>query len=232
MKIVIDTKERVCELVAESISSLVQNKSCANLALAAGRTTSEVYSVLSESKTDFGNAAFFNICDYIGLDENDERRLSSEMNRELYSKLGARRVYSPDGSDKESAASYDRLIAEQGGLDYVLLGIGNNGHIGFNEPATLFDTPTHIVLLTDSTKRMKASVFGGEDKVPETAVSMGLKTICSARKAALVAFGAEKADVIHKLVYGKTSTYVPAAMLQLHSDMILYLDKDAAGKLD
>ena len=123
-------------------------------------------------------------------------------------------------------------IASCGGLELILLGIGTNGHIGFNEPATLYDTETHIAQLTDKTKQMKAENFGGVENVPSTAVTMGLKTICRARNVILIAFGEEKADIVYKLVYGKTSTYVPAAMLQMHMNMTLMLDEGAASKLN
>ena len=95
----------------------------------------------------------------------------------------------------------------------------------------LLDTKTHVQQLTDSTKRMKAKDFGGEDQVPDFGLTMGLKTICGAKNVILCAFGAEKAEIVHKLVYGITTTYVPAAMLQMHMNMILCLDPEAAAKL-
>ena len=107
----------------------------------------------------------------------------------------------------------------------------SNGHIGFNEPATPYDSYTHTVLLTDKTKQMNAELFGGLENVPDNAVTMGLKTICESKNVILVAFGSEKAEIIHQLVYGKTSTYVPAAMLQMHMNMTLLLDDAAAEKI-
>lgn len=231
MKIIIDSKENIENAVAKAISDFVSDKNDAALSFAAGSTTAGIYDILVNSDADFKNVKVFNICDYAGLPDDDPRLLGNELSAKLYTKLGITEIYSPSDADDE-AAKYDDEIKNAGGIDLMLLGIGMNGHIGFNEPATLYDTCTHLQRLTDSTKRMKASVFGGEDNVPDFGVTMGLKTICSAKNVLLVAFGEEKADIIHKLVYGKTTTYVPAAMLQMHMNFTLYLDEAAASKLN
>ena len=218
MKIIVDSKEKVLELAAGEIDSLLSAKPWANIAFAVGESTLPLAEQLR-------NANVFNVCDYLGLDDNDSRSLKNR----LISKLGRADIHSPDVDAPES---YDGEIASCGGIDLAVLGIGMNGHIGFNEPTSAYDSYTRTVKLTDSTKRMTAAAFGGEENVPDRAVTMGLKTICSAKKVLLLAFGAEKAEIVHKLVYGKTSTYVPAAMLQMHMDMLLYLDSDAAAKLD
>ena len=119
-----------------------------------------------------------------------------------------------------------------GFMDLVALGIGVNGSIGFNEPATPFESFTHSQQLTDATREQLAGVFGSADVVPEKGVTMGIKTIMSARSVILIASGEEKADIVYKMVYGKTVTYVPASMLQIHLDMTLYLDEAAASKLN
>lgn len=231
MKIIVNSKENIDTLVAEAVAAFVSEKQDAKLAFAAGNTTENIYAELAKTDVDFRNAEVFNICDYVGLAEDDEKSCANVLNKELYSKLGIERIHSPNGETDEKAAGYDEEIAAEGGIDLMLLGIGLNGHIGFNEPTTLYETKTHIARLTDSTKRMKAELFEGEENVPEFGITMGLKTICNAKNVFLVAYGEEKADIIHKLVYGKTSTYVPAAMLQMHMNFTLYLDEAAASKI-
>lgn len=231
MKIIVDSRENIDKIVADAVAEFVSEKPDARLAFAAGNTTRGIYSELSKTEVDFKNTEVFNICDYIGLAANDDKSCANILNSELYSKLGIEKIHSPKSENDEEAEKYDEEIAEAGGIDLMLLGIGLNGHIGFNEPATLYDTRTHIARITDNTKRMKSELFGGEENVPEFGVTMGLKTICNAKNVLLVAYGEEKADIIHKLVYGKTSTYVPAAMLQMHMSFTLYLDEAAASKI-
>ncbi len=221
MKIIADSKENTVKLVADKIREFVADKPDAVIGFAAGNSFKEIFAELEGA--DFKAVEAFSVCEYIGSD-----RISEELSTELYSKTGITKIHKPDENEPEK---YDEEIASCGGLDLVVLGIGLNGHIGFNEPATPFDTRTHVQQLTDSTKRMKAEAFGGEMNVPAAAVTMGLKTICSAKNVILVAFGEEKAQIVHKLVYGRTETYIPAAMLQLHMNMLLYLDNEAAAKL-
>lgn len=215
--------------MAWRVLELSYEKPDAAIAFAAGRTQTGFLRELAASGADLSGINAFLVCEYEGLSPEDERSCFYQLNTELFSKLGITRLHIPDAGAPEA---YEEELRSCGGLDLAILGIGQNGHIGFNEPGTPYDSYTRIALLTDSTKRMKAELFGGAEKVPERAVTMGLKTICSAKNVILTAFGEEKAEIIHKLVYGKTLTYVPAAMLQMHMNMTLYLDKDAASKLD
>lgn len=229
MKTVIDSRENIIKYAADMICGFVKNKPDAVIGFAAGKTQREIYALLTQSGTDFSKVKAFAVCEYAGLAPSDPRSCAYMLNNELFAKLGISDVNFPDS---EAPEAYDRKIADSGGLDLVVLGIGLNGHIGFNEPGTAYDTYTRSQQLTDSTKRMKAEAFGGFENVPDTAVTMGLKTICSARNVMLTALGEEKAEIVHSLVYGKTLTYVPAAMLQMHMNMTLLLDREAASKLD
>lgn len=229
MKIVIDKRDNILQQAAKLISDTVSAKPDCAIAFAAGETLKQVYSELTKNPTvSFSGCKAFNVTEYVGL-ENDKNGCASELYEELYSKLGISEIHTPNAENFES---YDDEIAAAGGIELAVLGIGTNGHIGFNEPATLFDTHTHIAKLTDKTKAMKAEHFGGVDNVPVEAYTMGLKTLCSAKNVILCAFGEEKADVVYNLVYGKTSTYIPAAMLQMHMNMTLLLDEAAGAKLD
>lgn len=213
MKTITDSKENIEKTVAERVLSLVSEKPDAAIGFAWGRSLEGVYALL---KGSLDTVKAFSVCEYVG-DDCISRRLTE---------AGIKNLHRPDENAPER---YDAEIAAAGGLDLLLLGVGLNGHIGFNEPATPYDSRTHIQQLTDSTRRMKAADFAGE--VPEKGVTMGLKTICSAKDIILVAFGEEKADIVHKLVYGRTDTYIPAAMLQLPMNMTLCLDPEAAAKL-
>lgn len=229
MKIVVEEKDKICALAAQMIVAHAEKTGNCAMAFAAGRSTQGAYEAISEADcTALSGCTAFTVCEYEGLEETDSRSCAFQLEKSLYKKAGISTVHTPT---VENADEYDDMIKACGGLKLAVLGIGTNGHIGFNEPATAYDSYTHEVLLTDKTKMMKAEIFGGVENVPEKAVTMGLKTICSAENVILIAFGSEKAEIVHQLVYGKTSTYVPAAMLQMHMNMTLLLDPDAAAKL-
>lgn len=229
MKIIIDSADKQSALAASMIIDHAKAKPHCAMAFAAGRTTKQVYDVLAEMKTnELASCEAFTVCEFEGLEQGDECSCSYRLNNALYSKVGITKIHTPSA---ENADKFDAEIEACGGIELAVLGIGTNGHIGFNEPATPYDSYTHNVLLTDKTKQMNAELFGGVENVPATAITMGLKTICNAKNIILLAFGSEKAEIIHQLVYGKTSTYVPAAMLQMHMNMTLLLDEGAAEKL-
>lgn len=230
MKIICKSAPEICELAAGMITDRAEKSPSCAMAFAAGRATARVYKALAgRNASVLSGCAAFTVCDYIGLPEGDERSCAARLNRELYAPCGISRIFTPT---EENAENFDSEIAACGGLELAVLGIGINGRIGFNEPATPYDSYTRAVRLTDKTREQNAYLFGSAEAVPETAVTMGLKTICEAKNVILVAFGEEKAEIIHQLVYGKTSTYVPAAMLQMHFNMTLLLDESAASKLD
>ena len=229
MKIIIDTAEKISGIAAEMIAQHAEAHPGCAMAFAAGEGTERVYAGLAEMNVkELSGCSAFTVCEYEGLAPGDKRSCAQRLEKELYSKAGITKTHTPT---EENADKFDEEIAACGGLELAVLGIGLNGHIGFNEPATPYDSYTHSALLTDKTKQELSSVFGGAENVPDRAVTMGLKTICNAKNVILVAFGSEKADIIHQLVYGKTSTYVPAAMLQMHMNMTLLLDGEAAEKI-
>ncbi len=229
MKIIIDSADKISGMAASMIAEHAKAHPGCAMAFAAGRTTKHVYEALAAMNVkELAECKAFTVCEYEGLEESDKRSCAYRLNDELYSKVGITKIYTPTADD---ADKFDAEIDSCGGLELAVLGIGTNGHIGFNEPATPYDSYTRSVLLTDKTKQMNAELFGGVENVPDKAVTMGLKTICEAKNVILVAFGSEKAEIIHQLVYGKTTTYVPAAMLQMHMNMTLLLDEEAAEKI-
>ncbi len=229
VKIIINNAEKISTLAAEMIAQHAKAHPGCAMAFAAGRATERVYAALAAMNVkELSDCSAFTVCEYEGLAVDDKRSCAYRLGQELYSKTGITKIYTPTA---DTAGEFDENIASCGGLELAVLGIGLNGHIGFNEPATPYDSYTHEVLLTDKTKQSNAELFGGAENVPDKAVTMGLKTICDAKNVILVAFGSEKAEIIHQLVYGKTSTYVPAAMLQMHMNMTLLLDEEAAEKI-
>lgn len=131
----------------------------------------------------------------------------------------------------ENFSAYDDIISAAGGLDLAVLGLGMNAHIGYNEPATPYSSITHVQKLTAPTRRQLAAAFGGEENVPERAFTMGIKTIVSARQIMVIALGAEKAQPVFDMLYGRDDSVVPAAFLQMPPEVTVYLDPAAAEKL-
>lgn len=199
------------------------------LALASGNSVKALYGMLAEKcaagEVSFNKVRIFQTAEYDG-----DGSLRAFLDSELIFKAGV----PPDNVfylTEDNYSSYDDMIADCGGLDLAVLGIGNNCHIGFNEPATPFDSLTHRQKLTDSTRRMKSGDFGGEENVPEYALTMGIKTITSAKNIILLAFGEKKAAPVFNMIYGKTITYVPASFLQIPLNVTVYLDGAAASML-
>ena len=131
----------------------------------------------------------------------------------------------------EDLDSYDRQIRDAGGLDLAVLGLGSNAHIGFNEPAVPFASLSHRQKLAPATRRQIAGQFGSEQNVPDYGLTMGVYTLVQAREIIVLAFGEEKADAVHKMLYGRNDSSVPAAFLQIPGDVTAYVDEEAAKKL-
>lgn len=228
MKIIISDELETAVKAAEHIASVLRKKPAAVLALAGGRSTARVFGVLCEmygrGEIDFSAARIFAVTEF--SDAEYERSCRAAMERELINKINipAENVFFPDADNFEK---YDAMIGEYGGIDLAVLGIGLNGHIGYNEPTTLFESRTHIQKLTKSTKQMLGEGMADIDR----AVTMGIKTLTEASDIIMLAFGEEKADIVFKAVYGRTDSFIPAAFLQIPLQVTLYLDTCAANKL-
>lgn len=239
MKIIIDTTERIAELAAARYVELLNRKPNAVLGLATGSTPLGLYAELvrlnREGALSFSQCSTFNLDEYVGLDGSHEQSYRYFMNKNLFDlvDIDKSRTHVPSGSTENDgeAEKYDEMIEAAGGIDLQLLGIGLNGHIGFNEPLTPFESRTHIVKLTDSTREANKRFFRSIEEVPTHAVTMGIHTVMQARSIILMATGENKADIIRKTVEGRPEKYIPASMLQLHDDVEFYLDKAAASKL-
>jgi glucosamine-6-phosphate deaminase len=211
------------------------------LGLPTGRTPLLLYGELVRlhacGAADFSRATTFNLDEFLGIAGDHPSSYRSFMRRYLFDHVNAdpARTHFLDGAAQdplEECERYERAIDEAGGIDLQILGIGTNGHIGFNEPAPELDARTHRVALKPETRRSNAALFGGDpDQVPAEALSMGMGTILHARRAVLLATGASKARCVHRLIHGPITTSLPASFLQLHRNAEIFLDADAAREL-
>ena len=225
---------------ANLISAQVILKPDCVLGLATGSTPIGAYKQLSEwyqkGDVDFSQVSTYNLDEYRGLSHDDPQSYHYFMRDNFFNHINIdiNNTHVPDGANPDAAAAcaeYDAMVAAAGYPDLQLLGIGNNGHIGFNEPLTPFTSMTHIVKLTDSTREANKRFFASIDDVPTHAVTMGIHTVMQAKSIILMAFGEGKAEIIKKTVEGRPEIAVPASLLQLHDDVELYLDEAAASKL-
>lgn len=198
------------------------------LGLATGSTPEGTYRQLidwyQKGDLDFSKVTTFNLDEYVGLDRNDKQSYHYFMEEKLFSHINIHpeNTHIPNGKAPDMAAEcsrYEDMIAAAGGIDLQLLGIGHNGHIGFNEPREAFDKTTHLIDLGQSTIQANARFFDNISEVPTRAITMGIKTIMQAKKILLIANGEDKREIIEKSLYGPVTPSVPASILQLHPDL-------------
>ena len=227
-------------LAAQIVDAIAQKPDLV-LGLPTGRTPIRLYHELGalhgKGQADFSRVTTFNLDEFLGIPPEHRGSYRTFMNEHLFSRINipASQINMLNGVAPDSLAEcirYERAIAAAGGLDLQLLGIGTNGHIGFNEPARELSGGTHRVVLKASTRHSNAALFGGnEDHVPREALSMGMATILRARRIILIATGKSKAGCVERAVHGPITTRMPASFLQLHRDVELILDEAAAAKL-
>ena len=238
---VLDDAQAVGEALARQVVTALRTKPDVVLGLASGRTPVDGYAELrrlhEDGKADFSRASTFNLDEFIGVDADHPGSFRQFMERHLFEgiNLEPARIHFLDGAAPDPDAECTRYEAEiraAGGIDLQILGIGSNGHIGFNEPGEELNVPTHRVALAESTRRDNASLFGGDvARVPAAALSMGMGTILLARRIVLVATGGRKADCIRAALNGRLTTRVPASLLQVHRNVEFLLDREAARLL-
>lgn len=224
-------------LVAALIAARVQAAPGLVLGLATGRTMERVYDRLAAMALDLSGCRSFNLDEYIGLPPGDGRSYRRYMDERLFGRVNILRAntHVPDGMAADldgEAARYERLIRDAGGIGLQLLGIGEAGHIGFNEPLSALMSRTRAKALTPVTRRQNAAMFGGDpDRVPARALTMGVGTILDAREVLLLATGPAKAAVVAKAVEGPITAMISASALQLHPRCKVVLDEAAAEAL-
>ena len=215
---------------ANIISAQVILKPNSVLGLATGSSPVGTYKQLidwyNKGDIDFSQITTVNLDEYVGLAGDHEQSYRYFMNTNLFDHINIdkARTFVPNGMAEDMDAEcerYEDLIRSLGGVDLQLLGIGHDGHIGFNEPSTAFETTTHCVELNKMTIKANARFFGSEDKVPTHAVTMGIKTIMQAKKILLIANGADKKEIMEKAFFGPVMPSVPASILQMHPDLTI-----------
>lgn len=242
MEIVIHNDERAASrAAAQGVATLLRNKPNAVLGLATGSSPMRLYRELirmhREAGLDFSRVATFNLDEYLGIPSNHPQSFRTFMWQNLFSQINIRpeNVHIPDGAATDipaSCAAYEQAIAAAGGIDLQVLGIGTNGHIGFNEPTSSFASRTRLKTLAPQTVRHNARFFGGdENQVPHRSITMGIGTIMNARKILMLAFGDGKAAAVSAMVEGPVSSMVPASILQHHPDATVFIDEAAASAL-
>ena len=240
MKIVIEKDYGlVSRAAAEFLAAAVKNNSNAVLGLATGSTPIGAYADLADmvkrGEISFKNVMTLNLDEYVGLGETDPQSYVTFMRENLFSKvdIDLRNTHLPDGKAGDLDAEcrrYSKLINAIP-RDVQLLGLGRNGHIGFNEPYTPFDSLTHVVELTADTVQANSRLFDDIKDVPRRAVTMGISEIASAKRILLLATGKDKAKAVRATVEGEVTPAVPASVLQTHGDVTIILDKEAASEL-
>jgi len=232
--------EAAASLVARIAAHDLRSNPHLVLGLATGKTMERVYRQLvrshKEEKLDFSLCRTFNLDEYVGLFPSDPNSYRHYMDQHLFRHVNIepRNTHLPNGLASnldEECRRYEGLIQRFGGIDLQLLGIGRAGHIGFNEPLSSLRSRTRVKALTPLTLRQNAPWFGGEDKVPRRAITMGVGTIIEARRCLLLATGSSKAEVIAQAVEGPITSMVTASALQLHPRCTVVVDEAAAGKL-
>ncbi|HBM3438426.1 TPA: glucosamine-6-phosphate deaminase [Listeria innocua] len=221
--------KKALEIIEKGITSGEVN----TLGLATGSTPETLYAELVKSDVDTKNVTTTNLDEYVGLAANDPNSYHYYMNDLLFSKKAFKESFLPNGEAMDAEAEcarYEEILSEHP-IDIQVLGIGTNGHIGFNEPGTSFDSLTHKVVLTDSTREANKRFFEREEDVPTHAYSMGIKSIMNAKKIILLAFGENKAQAIKETIKGPVDVNCPASVLQNHPDVTVILDNEAASLL-
>jgi glucosamine-6-phosphate deaminase len=242
MEVVIcDSPATGARLVADAIAELVRRRPSAVLGLATGSSPEPVYDELARRHAagaiDLSQVSVFLLDEYLGLPADDPASYRHVIERQVVAPLGIApdRVHGLDPATDDpprACADYESAIADHGGVDLQLLGIGTDGHIGFNEPGSSLGSRTRIKTLTDQTRADNARFFGGEvDAVPRHVLTQGIGTIREARHLLLLAWGDAKADAIGRCVEGPIAASVPATALQLHPHATVVLDRTAAGRL-
>ena len=239
MKInVFETKEALYKSVSDFYIKAINEKPSMTLGLATGTTPIPLYKHLIEAYQNnlvsFKGLTTFNLDEYIGLPKTHKESYDSFMKHQLFNHVDINldNTFIPSGTlDPDQAIKAFQTALDAHQVDIQLLGLGSNGHIGFNEPGTSFDTTTHKTTLAASTIQDNARMFDSIKEVPTESITMGIKDIMRASKIIMIATGVQKADAVYQMIQGPVDEILPASILQRHDDVVIYLDKDAASLL-
>ncbi|MGW8426252.1 glucosamine-6-phosphate deaminase [Peribacillus simplex] len=237
---IFEKAEQLNQYAATFITQQIKIKPNLKMGMATGRTPIGLYEELVRQHIagalSFSQVSMYNLDEYIGLPRQHDQSFYSFMKRHLINHIDVKRhnLHIPNGSVanmNEEADRYDKLLLQAEQLDLQILGIGTNGHIGFNEPDQKLIGGTHVVELTNETKWANSKDFEKAEDVPSYAITMGLRDIMRSKKILFIALGKEKAEIIQEAFEGNISTWCPGSLLQLHPDIMVLLDKEAASLL-
>ncbi len=236
-----DHYDQMSRIAANHIAAQIILKPDSVLGLATGSSPIGAYqhliSMYQAGDLDFSNVTSINLDEYKGLSPKDDQSYRYFMNTHLFDHININKAktYVPDGLEADPqkvCKDYDKIIENCGGIDLQLLGLGNNGHIGFNEPADAYAKGVHCVDLTQSTIEANSRFFDSFDKVPKHAYTMGIGSIMQAKKILVIVSGGAKAGILKEAFFGPITPKVPASVLQLHNDVTVIADQEAAALLD
>ncbi|MFD1472957.1 glucosamine-6-phosphate deaminase [Companilactobacillus mishanensis] len=233
MKVIVANNNDVAGKKAFELIKEEMDNGAKVLGLATGSTPVSMYKYMVNSDVDFSGMTSVNLDEYVGCAPDDEQSYRHFMQVNLFDKKPFAKTFVPDGLAKdpeEETKRYNKVIADNP-IDLQVLGLGRNGHIGFNEPGSPFDVETRKVPLTESTIEANARFFDNEEDVPKFAYSMGIGSILKSKKIILMAFGTEKADAVKGMIEGPVTNECPASVLQQKDDVTVIVDTDAASKL-
>ncbi|HBT72510.1 MAG TPA: glucosamine-6-phosphate deaminase [Lysinibacillus sp.] len=216
------------DLYAQAVTTIVEakNNGAITFGLATGGTMEPLYAKICKTDLDFSHCISFNLDEYVGLEAAHEQSYAYYMNKHLFQQKPFRASYLPNGLAADplvEVARYEALL-QQYPLDFQLLGIGQNGHIGFNEPGTSFASLTHLVTLEESTRQANARFFSSIDEVPTQAFTMGIQSIMRAKCILLIAVGETKREVLERMLASDYTEDVPASVLSKHPNVIILTD--------
>lgn len=240
MFLVFNDPQAIAQHVSARLLQLIRDKPQAILGLATGSTMEPVYerfcSDAKEQDLDVSQVISFNLDEYIGLSFMHPQSYHYFMVKHLFEHLNfaKQKTFLPDGTPDDIEAycqEYSQKIANYGGIDLQLLGVGSNGHIGFNEPGTPFDSRTHVIELSENTRIDNGRFFDSMDEVPTQAITIGLQDIMEAHEVLLIATGANKAQVVSDLYESAVDEQMPASVLKNHPNVTFIVDKESAAKL-
>jgi len=232
-KIILKNKKLVSEKVALMIKEEIDKNPQTILGLATGKTMiplyKEIVKLYNQGKIDFSKARTFNLDEYCGLDKNSKDSYYYFMKKHLFNKINIKdeNIFFPTRNVKR----FEKEIKNSGGIRLQILGVGINGHIGFNEPGSDFKSKTRVVDLTKSTRKVNSRWFFSKKAVPKQAVTMGISTILNAKKIVLVATGKDKSKIIREIFSLDSTKKIPATALNSHKNVLCFLDKSASSKL-
>ncbi|NER42552.1 glucosamine-6-phosphate deaminase [Bacillus megaterium NBRC 15308 = ATCC 14581] len=225
---------------ADMLISKLHEKPNMNLGLATGGTPKGLYARLiqdhKEHDTSYKHVTSFNLDEYVGMKPQDPNSYHYYMADALFNHIDidVSNTHVPNGladTPEEECRRYDEMIQNHGGIDLQILGIGQNGHIGFNEPGTSFNSPTHIVTLEESTRKANARYFNSLDEVPTQAITMGIESIMKSKEILLLISGEAKAEAMYQLLNGEITEDFPASILKKHHCVTIIADQEALAKV-